>query len=352
MVHSMHLCACPKEADMRDLLGSVAVIRACKLLFGIGLLVFLDAAARAQSPSLEQLLSGVVHIKTTIAADGRTAENRGHERDGTGIVIDNNGLILTIGYLMVEAISAEVTTNDGRTVAANPVGYDNESGFGLLQTIAPLKVRALQMGKASDVKVDDPVVVASYGGLRGMSPVNVVAKREFAGNWEYLLDEAIFTAPPHPAWSGAALISHEGKLVGVGSLIVGDASGKGDSVKGNMFVPIDRLAPILADLISDGRPAVAHPWLGLTTDDVNGRLYVSRVTPGAPAEKAGLRKGDIILAVNGEIPKSLPDFYRKIWSQGDAGVDVPLEVLQNHQRLNLQVHSINRLDHLKLKSTF
>ena len=337
---------------MRDFLGLVVVVRACKLLLGITLVVSSNIAARAQSPTFEQLLSGVVHIKTFITPDGRTTENLGREREGTGIVIDNNGLILTIGYLMVEAISAEVATSDGHTVAANPVGYDNESGFGLLQTITPLKVRALQMGKASEIKVGDPVVVASYGGPRGVSPVHVVSKREFAGNWEYLLDEAIFTAPPHPAWSGAALISHDGKLVGVGSLVVGDASGKGDNVRGNMFVPIDRLTPILADLISDGRPAVAHPWLGLNTDDVNGHLYVSRVTPGAPAEKAGLRKGDIILAVNGETPTSLPDFYRKIWSQGQAGADIPLDVLQNHQRRSLQVHSINRLDHLKLRSTF
>ena len=325
---------------------------ACKLAATIALAVLCSFAAQAQSLTLEQLLSGVVHIKTLITPEGRTAETLGSEREGTGIVIDDNGLVLTIGYLMVEAISAEVTTNDGHTVGANVVGYDNESGFGLLQTITPLKVRALQMGKSADIKVGDPVVVASYGGPSGMSPVHVVAKREFAGEWEYLLDEAIFTAPPHPAWSGAALISHDGKLVGVGSLMVHDAPGKGDNQHGNMFVPIDRLAPIFADLISDGRPAVAHPWLGLNTDDVGGHLVVRRVTPGAPAEKAGLRKGDIILAVNGETPKSLPDFYRKIWSQGDAGVDIPLDVLQNHQRRSFQVHSMNRLDHLRLKSSF
>jgi S1-C subfamily serine protease len=315
-------------------------------------LAFQIVAAQAQSPSLGQLLSGVVQIRTLINPDGRTAENLGREREGTGIIIDDNGLVLTIGYLMVEAISAEIITNDGHTVGAHVVGYDNESGFGLLQTITPLKVRALQMGKTAEIKAGDPVMVASYGGAAGLMPAHVVAKREFAGSWEYLLDEAIFTAPPHPAWSGAALIGHDGKLIGVGSLAVGDVSGKGDNEGGNMFVPVDRLAPVFADLISDGRPAVAHPWLGLNTNDVDGRLVVSRVTPGAPAEKAGMRKGDVIVGVNGETARDLPDFYRKVWSLGRAGADIPLEVLQNHQRRDVQVHSMNRLDHLKLNSSF
>jgi len=342
---------------MQDSFTSVAAARsivagASKLLLGIALAGLLGVAAHAESTSLEQLLSGVVHIKTFITPDGRTTENLGREREGTGIVIDNNGLVLTIGYLMVEAISAEIATNDGHTVAANVVGYDNETGFGLLQAISPLKVRALEMGKSSAVKEGDPLVVASYGGPGGARPVHVVAKREFAGNWEYMLDEAIFTSPPHPAWSGSALINHEGKLVGVGSLIVNDASGKGDGMRGNMFVPIDRLPPILGDLISEGRPAEAHPWLGLTTDDVGGHLVVSRVTTDGPAEKAGVRRGDIIVGVNGETPKGLPDFYRKIWAQGIAGADVPLDVLQNHERRHIEVHSINRMDHLKLKSSF
>jgi S1-C subfamily serine protease len=341
---------------MQNGLGFVAAMRVAKLLAGIGLAALAGASGHAQAPSqapsLEALLSGVVHIKTHITPDGRTTENLGREREGTGIVIDSNGLILTIGYLMVEAISAEIITNDGHTVAANVVGYDNENGFGLLQAIMPLKVRAVQMGKSAAVKEGDPLVIASFGGAGGASPVHVVAKREFAGNREYMLDDAIFTSPPHPAWSGAALINHDGKLVGVGSLVVGDASGKGDGVRGNMFVPIDRLPPILGDLIAEGRPAEAHPWIGLTTDDVGGHLVVSRVTSGAPAEKAGLRRGDIILGVNGETPKDLADFYRKMWAQGAAGVNVPLDVLQNHERRHVDVQSINRLDLLKLKSTF
>jgi len=329
---------------MRNRLGYVAATLTFAFMLG--------GPGHAQSPSLQELLSGVVHIKTFITPDGRTTENLGREREGTGIVIDNSGLVLTIGYLMVEAVSAEIDTNDGHGVGANVVGYDNDTGFGLLQAISPLKARPMEMGKSSTVKEGDPLVVAAYGGTSGTRAVHVVSKREFAGNWEYLLDDAIFTAPPHPAWSGAALISHEGKLVGVGSLIVGDATGKGDGRRGNMFVPIDRLAPIMADLLADGRVAVAHPWLGVTTDDVGGHLMVSRVTSGGPAEKAGLRRGDIIMGVNGETAKDLPDFYRKVWARGPAGADVPLDVLSNHETRRIDVHSVNRLDLLKLKSTF
>ena len=329
-----------------------AISCACRLLAGATLIsTFCSAPARAEL-ALDQLLSGVVHIKAHIAPDGRTAETLGHEREGSGIVIDDNGLVLTIGYLMVEAVSAEVVTNDGRTVGAQAVGYDNESGFGLLQATSPLKVRPLQMDAASAVKAGDPVLVASWGGVSALSGVHVVARREFAASWEYLLDEAIFTAPPHPAWSGAALIGHDGKLLGVGSLALSDVSGNGEGQNGNMFVPVAPLMPILADLISSGRRAVSRPWLGLSTDEIEGRLVVARVTPGAPADKAGVKKGDVIVGVNGETPKDLSDFYRKVWALGPAGTVVPLEVLQNPQRRGLLIHSINRLDDLKLNSSF
>jgi S1-C subfamily serine protease len=256
---------------------------------------------------------------------------------------------------MVEAHAAEVITNEGRTVPATIVGYDHETGFGILRTIQPLKVKPLAFGRSIDVQIKDPVLIAAGGGTDMVAPARVAAKREFAGSWEYLLDEAIFTSPPHPAWSGAALISREGKLLGIGSLIVGDTAGTGEATPGNMFVPIDRLPPILGDLIAEGHPLQpAHPWLGLNTDDVDGHLVVSKVNPGAPAEKAGMRRGDVIVGVgvNGDKPKDLPDLYRKIWAQGAAGATVSLDVLQGHQRRHFDVPSINRLDHLKLKSTF
>jgi len=307
----------------------------------------------AQRPSADELLAPVVRIKTVINPDARTTQNLGREREGSGIVIDENGLILTIGYLMVEAHAAEVTTNDGRTLPANVVGYDHETGFGILQAIAPLKVKPIAFGKSSALAKDDVVIIASFGGPQRAAPARIVAKREFAGSWEYLLDEAIFTSPPHPTWSGAALINREGKLVGVGSLIVGDAAGDGSGEAGNMFVPIDLLAPILGDLIADGRASRdPRPWIGVTTNEVFGRLVVSQVSPQGPAEKAGLRRGDIITGVGGKSANSLPDLYRKIWAQGNAGATVPLDFEREGDSRHADVPSMNRLDHLKLKSTY
>ena len=309
--------------------------------------------AVAQKSSLDELIAAVVRVKTVIHPEGRTVQSLARERDGSGIVIDSNGLVLTIGYLMVEAYAAEIVTNEGRAVPANIIGYDHETGFGLLQATAPLNVKPMPMGKSAEVKEGDPVVVAGAGGREQASAAVVVAKREFAGYWEYLLDEAFFTSPPLVPWSGAALIGRDGKLIGVGSLIVPDATGKGDGVVGNMFVPIDRLPPILADLMADGRVSgPAKPWIGVTTNEARGRLSIAQVTPGGPADKAGIRRGDIITGVAGQAPGNLADFYRKIWARGAAGAIVPLEIERGGDKSRIEVQSINRLDHLKLKGTF
>ena len=310
--------------------------------------------AQGEGPKLvtDDLLSSVVRIKTYINPDGRTVENLGRERDGSGIVIDDSGLVLTIGYLMVEAHAAEIITNDGRKIPANVIGYDHDTGFGLLQAVAPLKVRPMLFGKSADLKVGDPVLAASFGGRDGIAPARVVSRREFAGSWEYMIDGAIYTAPAHSHWSGAALITREGKLVGVGSLIVGDASGSGGGA-GNLYVPTDLLAPILAELIANGAAGgTPKPWIGLNTQASDGGLVVARVTPNSPAEKAGLRKGDVITHVGGDSPKTLPDFYRKLWSLGAAGTTVPLDIRRDGKDQHIDVLSINRMDHLKMKTTF
>jgi S1-C subfamily serine protease len=314
-----------------------------------------DASPQQGAPqklTLDEMIEPVVRIKVFVDPDARTAQSLGHERDGSGIVIDSNGLVLTIGYLMVEAHAAEIITNDGKKIAANIVGYDHDTGFGLLQAATPLKLRAMPFGKAADLKVGEPVLASSFGGRDGTVPAYIAARREFAGSWEYLIDGAIFTAPAHSHWSGAALINREGKLVGVGSLIVGDVGGKHTGVAGNMYVPIDLLPPILADLINDGRAGnTPKPWIGVNTEEVNGKLVVSRITPGSPAEKSGMKRGDIITSIGGQTPSGLADMYRKIWSRGEAGVDVPIDFERDGGKQHLDIKSMNRLDHLRLKST-
>ena len=314
-----------------------------------------QAAAQNTAPNsaADELLSAVVQLKTYINPEGRTVKGLGQQRAGSGIVIDDKGLILTIGYLMVEAHSAEVLTNSGRKTAADVVGYDHDTGFGLLRAAEPLKVKPLALGKSGDLKEQDQVLAASFGGRAGIAPAYVMSRREFAAGWEYLIPGAIFTAPAHSEWSGAALVSRDGKLVGVGSLVVGDVTGQGKNLPGNMYVPIDLLPPIMADLISSGRVSgPGRPWLGLNVEEVRGRVFVSRVTREGPAEQAGIHAGDIVVAVNGETPRSLADFYRKIWSLGAAGASVPLDLLQDSGIKRIDVKSINRHDYLRLKSTF
>jgi S1-C subfamily serine protease len=335
------------------MLAEIDMRMALRIALAAVVLMASTVAAPAQTTSLEDLTAAVVRIKTHINPDGRTVANLGLEREGSGIVIGSDGLVLTIGYLMVEAHAAEIVTNDGRTVPADVVGYDHETGFGLLRAGAPLNLRPMGLSKSADLREKDPVLVASHGGPGMVAPAHVAGVREFAGSWEYLLEGAIFTTPAHPAWSGAALINREGKLIGVGSLIVRDAGGKGGGEPGNMFVPIDRLPPILADLIAEGRASgPARPWLGVSVEEIAGRLLVARVTQGGPAEKAGVQRGDILTGVAGETARNLADFYRKVWAQGGAGALVPLDVLRDSQARRIDVVSMNRLDHLKLKSTF
>ena len=309
--------------------------------------------APACAATLDELVSAIVRIKTFINPDGTSVQNLGREREGAGIVIDESGLVLTIGYLMVEAHAAEVITSSGRTLAASVVGYDHETGFGLLRTLEPPKIKPLSIGQSADLKEQDPALVMSFGGTGAVLPVHVVSRREFTGSWEYLVEGAIFTSPPHPAWSGAALVNREGKLVGVGSLIVGNAKGEDEPSPGNMFVPIDLLSPILGDLLAKGRVVgPGKPWLGVNAQAVQGRLLVGRVAPGSPAAQAGMKRGDIIVGVNGEKIRTLSELYRKVWAIGAAGVMVPLDVVSNREPRRFELESVNRLDTLKLQSTF
>jgi S1-C subfamily serine protease len=298
----------------------------------------------------EEVLSAIVGVQAKIQPDARSAATLGNNRQGSGVLI-REGLVLTIGYLVIEAEAIQVTNGEGRTVPATLAGYDHASGFGLLRLAAPLAGKPLALGDAAALEERDQAIVANA--TANPSLVHVVSRRLFTGNWEYLLDAAIFTAPPVRDWSGAALIGPKGELLGIGSLIVPDAGSPGTQSPGNLFVPVDLLKPILEDLAAKGRRGgPARPWLGLNAEALMGRLFVARVSPGGPAERAGLKPGDIVLAVGDEPVTSLAEFYRKLWARGAAGTQVPLKVLQGMQIRDVPVRSIDRLEYFKPAKTY
>jgi serine protease Do len=299
-----------------------------------------------------QILDAVIRIHAEVTPGARTSAYLGNEREGSGILIDADGLIVTIGYLVTEAMAIEVTTADGKKVPASLVGLDNDSGLALVRTALPLAAKPLVLGRSADLAERQVVLAASFGGADAAQAARIVSRRLFAGYWEYLLDDAIFTAPPLLNWSGAALIAADGRLVGIGSLIVHDAV-PGTAEPGNMFVPVDRLKASLADLLASGRPATPpHPWLGINAQEINGRIVVTRISGDGPAQRAGLTRGTIVVAVAGEKVRDLAGFYRRLWAQGDAGVEVPLTVEENGASREVTVKTMNRYDYLKLDTTY
>ena len=311
-------------------------------------------AAHAQDKARDETsetLSAIVKVKSRILPNARSAEFLGMAREGSGVLIRDN-LVLTIGYLVIEAESIEVTAGDGRAVPATLAGYDHATGFGVLRLVAPIAGKPLALGDSGELAERDPVMVATYGGREGVSLAYVVSRRPFAGSWEYMLDAAIYTYPPVMNWSGAALIGPKGDLLGIGSLIVADAMIPGTQSPGNLFVPVDILKPILDELVAKGRAGTARPWLGMSTEELRGRLFVSRVSPEGPAAKAGLQRGDILVGVGNDEVTSLADFYKKIWARGAAGVEVPLKVLQGTQVKEIGVRSIDRFEYFRARPTF
>ncbi|HZB91954.1 MAG TPA: S1C family serine protease [Stellaceae bacterium] len=291
---------------------------------------------------LDHVLQSVVGLQAHIPEDAFTAQTLGTERAGSGVVIRDGGLVLTIGYLITEAESIWLSTPDGRAMAAHALAYDQETGFGLVQALGQLGLPALELGRSSDIEPGDPIIVAG-GGRRQSVRANVIGRQEFAGYWEYLLNEAIFTAPAHPFWGGTGLIGSDGKLLGIGSLMVQQVTER-DTVRDiNMVVPIDILKPILQDLLTLGRQnRPARPWLGLFSAERDGRVLVADVVPRGPAAAAGVKQGDTIWAVRDESVTGLADFYRKVWASGSAGTEIPIEVVREGRTVWVRIKSADR----------
>jgi S1-C subfamily serine protease len=291
---------------------------------------------------LETINQSVTKLRADIPEDAFTAAILGSQRIGNGVVIDSAGLVLTIGYLMTEATDVWLTNAAGREIAAHPLAYDQVTGFGLVLPLQKLDAPPVPLGSSAELRAGSEVHVLSAKDFAPPHTARVLARREFAGAWEYLLDEAIFTAPAHPHWSGAALIDDQGTLVGLGSLLVREVIG-GEEINANMFVPIDLLKPILQSLKSTGRAdRQPRPWLGVYAVELAGRVYVTGVVDGGPAQIADIREGDVISEVAHHEVGTLPDFYRRVWAVGPAGTGVPLTTMRGATQLHLNVRSVDR----------
>ena len=302
-----------------------------------------SAQPRAQDYGydLERALSAVIGLHAIIPPDAFTADTLGVERAGNGVLI-GDGLVLTIGYLITEAETIWLHLGDGRVVAGHALGFDSETGFGLVQALGKIDLPALTLGSADKVEIGERVVVGGAGGRTRSVAARIAAKQEFAGYWEYVLDDAIFTYPAHPNWGGTGLISPQGELIGIGSLQV-ERARDGENEHLNMIVPIDLLKPILEDLRKFGRVnKPMRPWLGLYSTEIEDRIVIVGIAPKGPAARAELKTGDVVLEVAGETVSTLGQFYRKVWSLGPAGVEVPLTLYRDGVTFEVGVNSSDR----------
>lgn len=314
------------------------------------------AAVALAAPDISRAQSDVaggpvLGVTTRVPEDARTAPTLGTERTGSGVVIDSDGLVLTVGYLIMEASEVTLELADGRSVPASIVAYDYDSGFGVLRAAVPVKLKPAHLGDSDRIEPRQRLSILAGGAAAGAPfPVVVVDRRDFAGYWEYLLEQAIFTSPPFPSWGGAALLDEGERLIGIGSLLVPDAASRGQSLPGNMFIPINRIKPILADLLTGVRDT-ARPWLGLYTQEAPSGLLVTTVAPDGPAAKAGVLPGDRVVGVGGVDVDDLPGFYRRIWAAGAAGAVVDLRLRRGGDERTVSVPSIDRTRYLKLDTS-
>jgi S1-C subfamily serine protease len=300
-----------------------------------------------RSIELDRALKSIVTVQSSVPEDAFTAQTLGEQRSGSGVVIREGGLVLTIGYLIMEAESVWLADPEGRLTPGHALAIDGESGFGLVQALGALDCPALEFGRSSETRLGDQVTVAAGAGTKPVS-AKVVGKQEFAGYWEYFLNEAIYTSPAHPFWGGAGAIDRDGKLVGIGSLHVEQLSSRGGPRDTNMIVPIDLLPPILDDLLAYGRVnKPPRPWLGIFSAESGDEIIVASVAENGPAAAAGVQRGDILARVGGSEIAGLGDFYHKVWTRGPAGVEVPIEILRDGRAIGLRIRSADRSSFMK-----
>ena len=329
--------------------SDVRLLRVCPIIRHIFLFTVLSMwsgnALTESSQTAHRFYDSVVGIYAKVPPEARTANSLGQERSGTGVVLDG-GYILTIGYLVIEASEIKVGLPNGQVVPGMLVGYDHTTGFGLLKSVVPISVTPLTLGDSDKIQVDESLLILPSPQQGFSSLAQMVSRRPFAGWWEYYLENPIYTFPTNQAWAGAPLLNAEGKILGIGSLFVADAISQGLMSPGNLFVPINLLKPILAELKEFGRRKTnVKPYLGLSSDDSSGQVVITRVNKGSPAVQAGILAQDIITHVN-QIPvTTLKDFYEALWGSGESGSIVSLGITRGDQEISLRVQTVDRMDY-------
>jgi serine protease Do len=318
--------------------------------------LLLAQAAAAQGSNLEdqsRLLgrasAAVVGVRALAVDEARSIRTLGKDRQGSGVVIDENGLVLTIGYLILEAEQVQVITDDDRVIPGRVVGYDVATGFGLIQALVPLRIEPVPLGQSARVRDDEPLMIASGGDSGGVSVARMVSRRPYAGYWEYHIDDALFTAPPRRDHSGAGLFNGRGELVGIGSLFVAHAMGDTQpQMPGNMFVPVDLLRPIMDELRRSGTTSSSRrAWIGVNCVEDDGEIRIIRVNDDSPADVAGLQAGDRILRIDGVAVNALGQLWKRLWSGGPPEREVTLEIQRAGKTEALKLHSVDRAMTLK-----
>jgi serine protease Do len=307
-----------------------------------------SAPSDAHKDAMARANAAVVGIEATAVEDARSISTLGKVRQGSGVLIGEDGLVLTIGYLILEAERVDLVFGSSRRVPARVVAYDLATGFGLVQALAPLGLRPAPLGESARISSDEPLLVASGGDDGDLSLARMISRRSFSGYWEYHIEGALFTAPARIDHSGAGLFNADGELVGIGSLVVSDAAGRdGPSIRGNMFVPVDLLKPILGEMRSGGASSGSRrAWLGLNCVEYQGAVRIMRLTEDSPAEEAGLRPGDVIVAIDGTAVSDLETFYKALWQDARSERDVALDIRRGGESLRLQVHAVDRMQTL------
>jgi S1-C subfamily serine protease len=327
--------------------------RALKAGLLVGLAVFLTtgpvaAATRLPEPRIDpgqasdaptavsRVRPAVIGIRASVPADRPSASTLGTDRWGSGVILDPDGLALTVGYVVLEATRLAVTLGDGRGVPARVVGHDFESGFAAIRLDpagAPYPVARL--GRSAGLAPGERVAAVGMAteGQTLDRAARVTAIGPFVAYWEYMLDRALFLAPLHPAFGGAALVDPDGALVGLVSLRLADE---------HVAIPIDLWPPVRAALLTDGRPArPPRPWLGVRVVTHPGGVTIGGVSPAGPAHAAGLRTGDVIVRINGGRVADVADFYRQLWAV-PVGGDIELTVFRDARLETIRVRPRDR----------